>query len=87
MMGTEASRFLESLESSEGIHRYLPTVSGAIYPIHPMPAADTEIPSSAEPWTKNIAPGSSFSMKASARSVRSRSPSSIEGPSCATLVS
>jgi VWFA-related protein len=56
MMGTETSRFLESLESSEGIYLYLLTVSGAIYPIHPMPAAGAEIPSSAEPWTKNIAP-------------------------------
>ena len=47
---------LKDLESSEGLYLYILTVSGALYPVHPLPKPDTEVTPAAEPWTRNIAP-------------------------------
>jgi VWFA-related protein len=51
----ELTRALKNVESSEGLYLYILTSSGALYPIHALPAPDSQETAAGEPWTKNIA--------------------------------
>jgi VWFA-related protein len=56
IVGHEVSETLKHLESSEGLYLYILTARGELYPIHPLPKADTKETPAAEPWTQDIAP-------------------------------
>jgi VWFA-related protein len=56
IIGQQVADSLRNLESSGGLYLYLLNASGELYPIHPLPKPDTEAPSAAEPWTRNIVP-------------------------------
>ena len=52
----EIIQVLGHLESSDSVYLYLLTSAGTLYPIHEIPEANTEMPSSASPWTQQIRP-------------------------------
>jgi len=50
-------RAFKNLESAEGLYLYFLTSGGELFPIHPLPKPDSELPPAAStPWTQNLAP-------------------------------